>query len=916
MISVLYVDDEPVLLDLCRIFLERTGEFSVDILESATGVPGLLETKHYDAVIADYQMPEMDGITLLKIVRTRFGDIPFILFTGRGREEIVIEALNSGADFYLQKGGDAGAQFTELAHKVRQAVGKRRAECDLRTSEKRLFDIINFLPDPTFAINREGQVIAWNRAMEGLSGVSSTDILGKGDYEYSIPFYGHRRPILIDLISASEEHIMEHYSGIIREKDVLIAETDLPHPGGHPIIVMGKASPLYNTEGEITGAIESIRDITPRKKAEDELRSAYEEVAAAEEELREQFDSLAQNQKELRESEARFRLLSETTTASIFVFRQKILYVNPAAGILTGYSPEELVGMPFWEFVHPGFSEKVKERGLEMLKREERSSHEIVRIVRKDGEMRWVDASTTQILYDGIPAVLSVQVDITERKQDTDRLFRLYETFHRFGPDPLKNIDMITALAGELLHGTCAYYYRRDSRCGRKCIGSWNLPDGFTDDDSLGSRIFVDVIRQGKDNPVVITDMGNSAFAQDSADLGRFPFATYVGKTVRIGNDYYGVLSVLYQDVFSPGERDLEFLSILANAIAIEDERWQAQEALRDSMEKYRGLFELGSEAIFLIDNETGWLLEANEAATEMYGYSHEELLTMKNTDLSAEPEKTREVTTKSVTGSVSIPLRYHRKKDGMVFPVEINGRFFTWEGRHVHVAASHDITDRKQGEEALRRANKKLNLLNSITRHDVVNQLTVLQGYSQLALLRGPDPVVKDFLAKIDAVSDTIARQIAFTGMYQELGVQAPCWQNLNEVLSRVRPKEILFSSSCGMTEIYADPMLEKVFANLFDNALRHGERVSRITISCEPEDEDLRIYVEDNGVGIPLDIKPKIFQKGFGKHTGFGLFLVREILAITGISIHETGKHGNGARFEITVPKGGFRQEKTMQP
>jgi len=1038
MISILYVDDEPVLLELCRTFLERTGEFTVDILDSATGVPRHLGEKHYDAIISDYQMPDMDGITLLKTVRSQSGDIPFILFTGRGREEIVIEALNNGADFYLQKGGDPKAQFAELGHKVRQAVSRRKVECDLRASEKRLFDIINFLPDPTFAIDREGTVIAWNRAMETFSGVFAGDMLGKGNYEYSLPFYDHRRPILIDLIFESEDHIAEHYSGIIRDKDVLIAESDLPRSRGQPMIIMGKASPLYNPDGEIIGAIETIRDITSRKNAENELRAAYEEIAATEEELRGQFDSLAMSEKNLRESEARFRLLSETTTASIFVFREKILYANPAAETLTGYSREQLAAMDFWEFVHPDFREKVKNRGYRMPKPGEKPSHHVFKIITKSEDERWVDASTTRILYDGIPSVISIHVDITgrkkneealrnsrqllsnilenfpgvvfwkdknsrylgcnrhfataaglkdpsaivgktdydlpwakaeaetyrqadlriisgdvphlnilesqlqangkvvwfdtskiplldadgsiagvvgtsdditERKQVMDRLSRMYETFHRFGPDPLKNIDLILALAGDLLEGTYAFYHRLDGDT-LSCIGYWNLPAGFENDRSWEESIVAEVIRAGKDEPVVLFGPACPAIARADAGRGLFPFETYAGKMVRIGEDYLGVLSVLYRENFIPGEPDLEFLSILANAIAIEDERSRAQQSLLDSMDKFRGLFELGSEAIFLIDNETGRLLEANEAATDMYGYSHDELLSLKDTDLFAEPDATGTVAKQPVIGSLSIPLQYHRKKDGTKFPVEINGRFFIWSGKRVHVAATHDITSRMQAEEALRRANRKLNLLNSITRHDVVNQLTVLQGYSQLALLRESDPVIMDFLAKIDAVSDTIARQIAFTGMYQELGVHAPGWHNLTGVLSRVRPKEILFSSSCGNMEVFADPMLENVFANLFDNALRHGERVSRITIHCERAGDELVIFVEDNGVGIPIDIKPKIFLKGFGKHTGFGLFLVREILAITGISIHETGKHGTGARFEITVPKGGFRE------
>ncbi|WP_424357519.1 PAS domain S-box protein [Methanocella sp. MCL-LM] len=134
----------------------------------------------------------------------------------------------------------------------------------------------------------------------------------------------------------------------------------------------------------------------------------------------------------------------------------------------------------------------------------------------------------------------------------------------------------------------------------------------------------------------------------------------------------------------------------------------RAEEALRESQEKYFELFELGKESIFLIDNETGRLLEANTAATEMYGYGRAELLQMRNTDLSAEPEDTQRVTTKTPAGGVVVPLRYHKKRDGTVFPVEITGRFFSWKGRNVHVAAIRDITERCQTEAYLR----KLSLL------------------------------------------------------------------------------------------------------------------------------------------------------------------------------------------------------------
>lgn len=133
-----------------------------------------------------------------------------------------------------------------------------------------------------------------------------------------------------------------------------------------------------------------------------------------------------------------------------------------------------------------------------------------------------------------------------------------------------------------------------------------------------------------------------------------------------------------------------------------------ANEALRESQEKYFELSEIGREAIFLIDNETGKLLEANSAASEIYGYSRDELLQMRNTDLSAEPEDTRRVTTKTPMGGTVVPIRYHRKRGGAVFPVEITGRFFSWRGRNVHVAAIRDITERQQTEAYL----EKLSLL------------------------------------------------------------------------------------------------------------------------------------------------------------------------------------------------------------
>ena len=135
MYSVLYVDDEELLLDLCRTSVEESGDFTIGTTNSAPDALEKMQNTSYDAVVSDYQMAEMDGIAFLKEVRSRFGDIQFILFTGKGREEIVIEAIDNGADFSLQKGGDPSAQFAELAHKIRKAVERRKAIKELRDNE-------------------------------------------------------------------------------------------------------------------------------------------------------------------------------------------------------------------------------------------------------------------------------------------------------------------------------------------------------------------------------------------------------------------------------------------------------------------------------------------------------------------------------------------------------------------------------------------------------------------------------------------------------------------------------------------------------------------------------------------------------------------------------------------------------------
>ena len=230
-------------------------------------------------------------------------------------------------------------------------------------------------------------------------------------------------------------------------------------------------------------------------------------------------------------------------------------------------------------------------------------------------------------------------------------------------------------------------------------------------------------------------------------------------------------------------------------------------------------------------------------------------------------------------------------------------------------LAVVTDITERKQAEEALREANKKLNLLSSITRHDINNQLMVIQGYLTLLEENQPGPIViEKFRKHITAAAERISSMIQFTKEYENIGVHSPVWQDTRALADvAVRQAPLGQVQVCNdlptYNEVFADPLIGKVFSNLMDNAVRHGGKVRTIRFFLEEAGGSQVIVCEDDGAGIPADEKERIFERGFGKNTGYGLFLAREILAITGITIHETGEPGKGARFEITVPGGMWR-------
>ena len=226
------------------------------------------------------------------------------------------------------------------------------------------------------------------------------------------------------------------------------------------------------------------------------------------------------------------------------------------------------------------------------------------------------------------------------------------------------------------------------------------------------------------------------------------------------------------------------------------------------------------------------------------------------------------------------------------------------------------EIRERKRFESAIQLTNRKLNTLSSITRHDILNQITAIVMYASLAQENTTDPVVREQLEKIDEITHLIQKQIRFTRDYQNIGASAPSWQELERIVTEAAKDTNLGTVRLEMTldrvEVYADLLLVKVISNLMDNSLRHGEHATAIRISYAIRDEDLVIVYEDNGTGVPSGAKEKIFRREYYRNTGYGMFLSEEILNITGARIRETGEFGSGARFEILIPRGMFRFPK----
>jgi len=375
------------------------------------------------------------------------------------------------------------------------------------------------------------------------------------------------------------------------------------------------------------------------------------------------------------------------------------------------------------------------------------------------------------------------------------------------------------------------------------------------------------------------------------------------------------------------GREPTKEFTVLKHFIHQAIQQKQLEDALKEREKQYRSVVEDQSEFIirFLPD---GTLVFANEAYCSYFNKSRDEIMgsNIRNLIPDSDQEKffrqlsnlTRENPVCSTDSRQVIP-------DGSVLWQQWCNRAIFNEQQQLSEfqAVGRDITAQKNAESALVQAHRNLGVMNTITRHDILNQLTAVFNFLELARQSNYDRNVDEYLGKAHQAAETIHGHILFTKDYQEIGSNSAQWQNLEALVKRAVGGLDLsgIRIECSLSDLWilADPLVEKVFYNLVENTLRHAGVVSSIRISCHENDLGLIIVYEDDGIGVPSEVKEKIFRREYYRNTGLGLYLIREILAITKIRIRECGTPGKGARFEMSVPVGnyGFRTDgKPLEP
>ena len=1196
-IRVLHVDDDLTFLSIAKQCLEMQGEIDVDTVSSVNEASEKLKKTDYDVVVCDYQMPGKDGLEFLKELRANGNNTPFIVFTGKGREEIAIKALNCGADQYVDKHGDPETVYCELAHSIRTASGSKRAEEAKRRSEQRYGSLLESISDSVCVLDREwrhvivneagskfthspkdkllgnkltdlfpdvektpffaafkrvmetrkpetasgkyvfedgregwyevhvypvpegilcistditnrkkteeelreseeklrnvfvaspdaitvtdlnGNIVECNQATVALHGYESKEeLIGKNSLEL-IAKKDHKRAIeglketlehgstknleytfltkdgsefpaelnasVVRDASGKPEYFMAMTKDIterkkaeeeMRKSEVILQNitdsiivTDLQgritswnegaskifgfsakemlgeniakvskpkereqvapaqleqvrkgvlfsgewegvRKDGEPVWLMLTTKLLKNSQGETIGMIGVGKDITERRKAEKETESmakfpaqnpepvlrissdgtllyanqasqnllkesqSKKDRTLIEASSRHAADALSSNEhsffegehdgriflfnvvpvasegyanlyvtditerkqmeKQLKESEEKYRNLVENCQDAIAIvnFKGNVLFANKAAERLTGYTLKEGKGLNI-RVVTP---KRYWPKSVAMLLKARMGKpipYFEYELKRKDGTIVPVETGGQAIFEDGKPVAIQIITrEVTERRK-TEEALRQSEEKHR---DLFENaMDVILTL---------------DLKGSITAVNNSVLRFGYKKEDLVGKNLLDFVSKEYW--PAVMRDFSKVARgepAKNETELvvpaGKILVEYHAGAIVK-ENNVAGV-QINIRDV---------------------TERKKSEELLRESEERFRGLFESIQDPVGIFVGREGRLIDYNTAFKKSSGYTDEELKGKAFLDF-VHPDDHAMVLEKYQTkySEEELPLAYEIRgmnKKGESIPLELSVSTYKKKGKVIGIEVIHrDLTERKKAEkerreimEKVQMMNEKLRVVGGLTRHDVNNKLTALTGNVYLARkkLSGNSEVL-DYLKQVEASIEQTVRIFDFAKAYEVLGVEELAYVDVEKTVDEAVSlfpslKDIKVVNDCHGLTVLADSLLSQLFCNLIDNSLKYGEKTQQIRVyHKKPSADQLEIVYEDDGVGIPDNMRSNLFKEGFtsGKGTGYGLFMMKRIIEVYGWDIQETGIQGKGVRFVITMPK-----------
>ena len=606
----------------------------------------------------------------------------------------------------------------------------------------------------------------------------------------------------------------------------------------------------------------------------------------------------------LRESEEKYRMLADYTYDWEYWIGpdEKIQYTTPSCERITGYTAGEFYTSKrlINTILHPDdvdaldhhlarFSGPMKPESLDF------------RIIHRDGSIRWI-GHVCQPIYNARGEFLGRRAsnrDITERKhaeeanQETSR--RLAEIIS-FLPDPTLVVD------------------------NTGVVVAWN--HAMEELSKVPARDAIGTSSQtctrwisGQDGPILV----DYVLRRDTGGIrAAYPGVHFDGETVKTEKTITrtdGTKFSLWISATPLIDHNGKVTGAIESVRDVTDQK-NVQRALKESKAYLDTVINTLADPLFIKDQDNRFA-KVNDSFCQFTGHSREELLGKTDHDF-FKPEEADVFRQKDEevfrTGRGNENEENITDSKGITHIIVTKKTLFTnVSGEKFIVGIIRDITERKKTETALQLALKKLGMLSSITRHDILNQVMGLRTFLDLSRedLKGTPAMA--FIEKEEQAAQAIQRQIEFTRYYEELGVQAPRWNDVAETFlsaaSQLPLGRIHVDTRVTGLEVYADPLIGKVFYNLMENSLRHGDHVTEITLDAEETPGGIVVTYRDNGAGISAEDKSRLFRKGFGKNTGLGLFLSREILSITGISITEDGEPGSGVRFRITVQKGGYR-------